>query len=153
MQRSKTLGHNMVIDHNYMANLSIGPRCYPGQCIGFLSTGDAMNQLIMGRHGPLTRYAKLRVAHAPGMPGTFSPPPLVSDPDMHHGTCLTHVPWCMPGSLTSGSLWNRWRRKRSRHSQRMRNPQFCVSGKRPMGYLFTYLVGDFAAHSLVLNGF
>ena len=26
-------------------------------------------------HGPLTRYAKLRVAHAPGMPGTISPPP------------------------------------------------------------------------------
>ena len=24
--------------------------------------------------GPLTRYAKLRFAHAPGMPGTFSPP-------------------------------------------------------------------------------
>ena len=28
-----------------------------------------------GRHWPLTRYVKLRVAHAPGMPGTFSPPP------------------------------------------------------------------------------
>ena len=26
--------------------------------------------------------------------------PLVSDPDMHHGTCVTHVPWCMSGSLT-----------------------------------------------------
>ena len=26
-------------------------------------------------HGPLTRYSILRVAHAPGMPGTFSPPP------------------------------------------------------------------------------
>ena len=26
-------------------------------------------------NGPLTRYVKLRVAHAPGMPGTFSPPP------------------------------------------------------------------------------
>ena len=26
-------------------------------------------------HGPLTRNVKLRVAHAPGMPGTFSPPP------------------------------------------------------------------------------
>ena len=26
-------------------------------------------------HGPLTRYVKLRVAHAPGMPGTFSSPP------------------------------------------------------------------------------
>ena len=25
-------------------------------------------------HGPLTRYVKLQVAHAPGMPGTFSPP-------------------------------------------------------------------------------
>ena len=28
--------------------------------------------------------------------------PLVSDPDMHHGTCVTHVPWCMSGSLTRG---------------------------------------------------
>ena len=28
-------------------------------------------------------------AHAPGMPGTFSPSPQVSDPDMHHGTCVT----------------------------------------------------------------
>ena len=56
------------------------------------------------RHGPLTKYAKSRVAHAPGMPGTFSPPPiqrkpLVSDPGMHHGTCVTHVQWCMSGSL------------------------------------------------------
>ena len=36
------------------------------------------------------------------------------------------------GSLTSGFLWSRWRGKRSRHSRRMRNPQFHVSGKRPM---------------------
>ena len=49
------------------------------------------------------------VAHAPGMPGTFCPPPRVSDPDIHHGTCVKHVPWCMPGSLTSGFLWSRWR--------------------------------------------
>ena len=61
------------------------------------------------RHGPLARYVILRVAHAPGMPGTFSPPPWVSDPDMHHGTCVMHVSWCMPGSLTSGFLWSRWR--------------------------------------------
>ena len=26
--------------------------------------------------------------------------PLVSDPGMHHGTCVTQVPWCMSGSLT-----------------------------------------------------
>ena len=28
--------------------------------------------------------------------------PLVSDPGMHHGTCVAHVPWCMSGSLTHG---------------------------------------------------
>ena len=28
--------------------------------------------------------------------------PLVSDPGMHQGTCVTHVPWCMSGSLTHG---------------------------------------------------
>ena len=28
--------------------------------------------------------------------------PLVSDPCMHHGTCVTHVPWCMSGILTPG---------------------------------------------------
>ena len=28
--------------------------------------------------------------------------PLVTDPGMHHGTCLTHVPWCNSGSLTRG---------------------------------------------------
>ena len=79
-------------------------------------------------HGPLATYANLWVAHALGMPGTFSPAPQrVSDPDMNHGMCVTHVPWCMPGSLTS-----RWRGKRYWHSRCMRNPQFCVSGKRPM---------------------
>ena len=62
------------------------------------------------------------------MPGTFSPPPQVSDPDMHHGTYVKH----MPRSLTSGFIWSRWRGKRSRHSWRMRNPQFYVSGKRPI---------------------
>ena len=28
--------------------------------------------------------------------------PLVNDPCMHHGTCATHVPWCMSGSVTRG---------------------------------------------------
>ena len=42
-------------------------------------------------HGPLPRYVKLWVAHAPRMPGTFSLPPRVSDPGMHHGTCVMHV--------------------------------------------------------------
>ena len=81
-------------------------------------------------HGPLARYVKLRVVHAPGMQGTFFPPPRVSDPEMHHGTCVTHVPWCMPGSLTSGFLLCLWRGKRSRQSRCMRKPRFYVSGKR-----------------------
>ena len=28
--------------------------------------------------------------------------PLVNDPGMHHGTCVTHVSWCMSRSLTRG---------------------------------------------------
>ena len=32
----------------------------------------------------------------------FQRKPLVSDPSMHHCTCVTHVPWCMSGSLTRG---------------------------------------------------
>ena len=77
-----------------------------------------------------SRHVKLQVAHAPGMPGTFSPSLRVSDPDRLHGTCMTLVSWCMPGSLTSGFLRRRWRVKHSRHSRRMCNPQFYVSGKR-----------------------
>ena len=64
-------------------------------------------------HGPLTRYLKLWFVQAPGK---FSPPstskeipgrkPLVSDPGMHHGTCVTHVSWCMLGSLIRGGGQN-----------------------------------------------
>ena len=88
-------------------------------------------------NGPVARHVKLRLLHASGMPGTCSLPARVSDPDMHHGTCVTRVPWCMPGSLTSGFLWSQWRWKRSRHSRRMRNPQFYISGKRPMTWYQT----------------
>ena len=64
--------------------------------------------LIQPRHGPLTRYVKVRVAHAPGKPGMFSPQPtsqrrpLISDPGLHHSKCIMHVPWCMSGTLTRG---------------------------------------------------
>ena len=40
------------------------------------------------------------------MPGTFSVPLRVSDPDMHHATCVAHVPWCIPRSLISNFLWS-----------------------------------------------
>ena len=55
----------------------------------------------------ICQIRKIAGAHVPGMSGTFSPPPQVSAPDMHHGTCVTHVPWCISGSLTSGFLWSR----------------------------------------------
>ena len=32
--------------------------------------------------------------------------PLVSDIGIHHGTCVTHVTWCMSGSLTRGGREN-----------------------------------------------
>ena len=59
---------------------------------------------------------------------------------MHNSTCVTHVPWCKQWSLNSGFLWSQWRGKRSRHSRRMRNPQFYVSGKRPMEYGHAFVV-------------
>ena len=95
----------------------------------FIPAGYTMAFVTSVGHGPLTRYVKLRVAPAPEMPGTFSPPPRVSDPDMDHGMCVTHVSWCMPGSLTGGFLRNRWWGKRSQHSRCLRNRQFYVSGK------------------------
>ena len=36
----------------------------------------------------------------------FQRKPLVSDPGMHQGMCVTHVLWCMPGSLTRGGREN-----------------------------------------------
>ena len=51
--------------------------------------------------------------------------PLASDPGMHHGTCVTHVPWCMSGSLTRGG-------KTFPVIPAHAHPQFYVSGKRPM---------------------
>ena len=98
--------------------------------------GNRFKRKMLSLHGPLTRYVKLRVGHAPVLPGTTSPPLWVSDPDMHHGTCVTRVPWCMSGLLTSGFLWNRWKGKLSWHSWIMSNPQFYVSGKTPMENLF-----------------
>ena len=46
-------------------------------------------KLLILAQGPIARYVKLPVTHAPEMPRTFSQPPRVSHPDMHHGTCLS----------------------------------------------------------------
>ena len=59
----------------------------------------------------LTRYGKLRVVYVPGCRKRFpchwfKRKPPVSDPDIQHGTCVTHVPWCISGSLTRGGVEN-----------------------------------------------
>ena len=81
---------------------------FTAYCLGLLGTSSftptPVRHGVWPTHGSLARYVKVRIAHAPGMQGTFSPPPWVSDPDMHHGTCVTHVPWCKPESLISGFL-------------------------------------------------
>ena len=51
---------------------------------------------------------KIAGCACPGNAGNVSPrhrlqrKPLVSDPGMHHGACVAHVPWCMSGSRTRG---------------------------------------------------
>ena len=57
---------------------------------------------------PLARYVKLRLRMRRECRERFprhwfQRKTLSSDPVMHHGTCVTHVPWCMSGLLTSGS--------------------------------------------------
>ena len=60
------------------------------------------------QNGPLARYVKLRVAHASGMPGTFSPPPPSNEnrglaiPACIIARAWPLVPWCLSGSLTCG---------------------------------------------------
>ena len=61
---------------------------------------DEYNCIIMAMtswHGPLTRYAKcglrMRREYRERFPRhRLQMKPLVSDPGMHHGTCVTHVP-------------------------------------------------------------
>ena len=90
--------------------------------------------------GPLARYEKMWVVHAPVMPGTFSRPPSVAGktfpafPTHRRRWRTTGLRCCTVGRRehTGRETVYRWREKRSRHSRRMRNLQFYESGKRPM---------------------
>ena len=97
-----------------MKAVAINPFIAPLNCCISIATiiDHLFQRLIIWPMGLFFRYAKLRVTYALEMSGTFSAPPRVSDLDMHHGTCVTYVPWYMPGSLTSGVRWSRWRGKK-----------------------------------------
>ena len=56
--------------------------------------------------------------------------PLVSDPDMHHGTCVTHVPWCLSGSLNCGGGENV-----TGIFQRMRPRNFTYLVRNPLNWI------------------
>ena len=82
-------------------------------------------------HRPLTRYVILWVAHAPGMPGTFSPSPTSKETASKRARHASHHARHARAVMHVG-LANPAAGKRSRHSRGMCNPQFYVSGKRLM---------------------
>ena len=78
------IDNNTALVQVMMAWCRTGDKPLPGPmmtqhiCDTRLRSGSTLVQvmvcyLITPSHGPLTRYAKLQVAHAPGMPGTFPP--------------------------------------------------------------------------------
>ena len=83
-------------------------------------------------YGPHTRYVKLRVAHAPGMPGTFFPAvEFKGNRELAIPACITARAWrtcrdacrdCLPAGKTFPAF--------PAHA----HPQFYVFGKRPMIY-------------------
>ena len=91
-------------------------------------------------YGPLTRYVKLRVACVPGMPWTFSPPPTSKETasqrpqhasrHVRDARAVMHL--CEARAVMHVGIANPPPdKKRSRHSRRMHNPQFYVSGMGP----------------------
>ena len=77
------------------------------------------NAIVMA----FTRYIKLRVAHAPGMTGTFSPPPTSKEtPSLLSRYASRHVRHTR-AVMHVGIVNPRKQGKRSRHSRRIRNPQ------------------------------
>ena len=83
-------------------------------------------------NGPLTRYVTLWDAHAPGMPWTFSPPPILKEIASYRSRHASRHVRDARAVMDVGIANPRWRGNRSWHSRRMRNTQFCVYGKRPM---------------------
>ena len=96
----------------YQCKLCIGPsRIYSHRCVivdG--STEKVMVAIVLICLGEWASYQIHKIAGCAyaGNAGNVFPrrrfkrKPLVSDTGMHHGTCVTHVPWCMSGSLTCG---------------------------------------------------
>ena len=97
-------------------------------CVRFSSDmiGTVYHKLII--------WGQLRVAHATGIPGKFS-----STSKETANQRPRHAPWHVRHArvvMHVGIANARWRGKLSRHSRRMRNPQFYVSYKKPIAGMF-----------------
>ena len=97
--------------HDSISNLCAQRACFSndGSFLQFLNTYH-----VIGQHQhwfrPWASYQIRKIAGCAcaGNAGNVFPrrryqrKTQVSDPGMHHGTCVTHVPWCMSGWLTRG---------------------------------------------------
>ena len=76
---------------------------------------------------------KIVVARPPGKPKTFSPPPILKKTDSyrsrHASRHVRHARAVMHVGITNPQ-WRETRSRHSRHSRRMHNSQFYVSGER-----------------------
>ena len=135
-----------TVNLSFKRHRSLFLRLHLTPIIHYMTVIILINDAIMAsldRNGPLTRYVKLRVTHAPGMLETFSPPPRtqkettswlsryasrhVREKPMDFLSDSGHARVVIHAGIANPRLWG----KRSRLS-RMRNPQFYLSSLKPM---------------------
>ena len=93
--------------------------------------------LYIDLYGPLTRYVNMRAVHAPGMPGTFPRYRGLAIP-----TFITARAWCTcRGACRNRYLAVSFEVGSGKNVPGMRNPEVCVSGKRPMPEAGIFRVG------------
>ena len=129
------VGRCLTWENNFHANISnyllFILMYFPGIMTSILVI-HVKNIHVVQIHEILARRVKLWVAHAPGMPGTFSPPPTSKETCSKQSQHASRHVRDARAVMQVGIANPRWRVKRSRHSWHMRNPQFYVSGKRPI---------------------
>ena len=99
-------------------------------------------------HGPLTRYVKLRVAHASGMPGTF--PPAAE----FKGNRELAIPVCITARAMHVRIaYPRWRGKRSRYSRRIRTRNLRYLARGPLKGITIFAIYDIRMEACHLTAF
>ena len=135
---------NTLNSHEIFFNITLHPKTVQGSpiivfCCEVVSV-DFIHTLqdYFTSNGPLARYVTLRVAHAPGMPGTFPPPPISKETASKRSRHATRYVRSACAVMHVEIVDPRWRGKRSRH------PGACATRN------FTYLSrGPWVNHVLV----